>query len=330
MTDTDPDPPMTGLWLEDGELCLRRDLQVPDPPDGEARVRVLRAGICNTDLELLRGYTPFRGVPGHEFVGRVDAGAPELGGERVVGEINAVCGRCARCRRGLSNHCGRRTVLGIVDRHGAFADYLTLPTRNLHRVPDSISDDEATFIEPLAAALRIVEQTSIGAADRVAVVGDGKLAQLVVRVLARTGCELVAVGHHRDKLALLDEHARTVLEEEVDGGEFDLAVDCAGRASGFDTARRLLRPRGTLVLKSTYAGELEFDASAVVVDEMTIVGSRCGPFEPALDLLRRDAVDVEPLIDARYPLARGAEAVEHAGRPETMKVLVDIEPSGPR
>ncbi len=316
---------MKGLVLNEGILELRSDLPVPDPVRGEVLVRVLRAGICNTDLELCKGYYPFNGVLGHEFVGVVERGDAAWLGRRVVGEINAVCGQCAACRVGRRSHCLQRTVLGIVGRDGAFAEYLTLPQENLHAVPDAITTDRATFVEPLAAALQIQQQVHIVPDARVLVVGDGKLGQLVAQTLALTGCHLVVVGRHDRKLAMLSARGiATAREGEVETGAFDLAVECTGNAGGFATARQALRARGTLVMKSTYAGALHIDASAVVVDEITLVGSRCGPFHPALCLLARGDVDVDCLVEAHVDLARGAEAFARAGARGAMKILIDI------
>jgi len=313
------------LWLEDRQLNLRDDVPRPDPPPGEALVRVLKAGICNTDVELTRGYHPFTGIPGHEFVGVVEGGSALLGGRRVVGEINAVCGTCRACAAGRRTHCERRTVLGIVGRHGAFAEYLTLPVANLHLVPDSVSTEVAVFTEPLAAALEIQQQIAIGPGDRVLVVGDGKLGQLVAQTLALTGCGLRVVGRHDAKLGLLAARGiATTRDGDADRGAFDVAVECTGNPDGFSIAQRALRPRGTLVLKSTYAGALTLDASGVVVNELTLVGSRCGPFSPALELLATRRVAVEPLIHARYPLARAVAAFEHAQRAGVLKVLVEV------
>ena len=317
---------MQALWLEGGRLTLRRDLPRPDPPDGEALIRVVRAGICNTDIELTRGYYPFRGVLGHEFVGVVDRGPRDLVGRRVVGEINAVCGSCRACRSGRRTHCERRSVLGIVARHGAFAEYLTLPIENLHLIPEAIATDAAVFVEPLAAALEIGEQVPITSDQRVLVVGDGKLGQLVAQTLALTGCQLRVVGHHDSKRALLAaRRIASVPEEAVEPQSYDVAVECSGSPTGFATARRAVRARGTLVLKSTYAGALTLDASAVVVDEITLVGSRCGPFPKALALLAGARVEVSPLVQARYPLDQALAAFEHAQRPGTLKVLLDME-----
>jgi threonine dehydrogenase-like Zn-dependent dehydrogenase len=317
---------MQAAWLEDGRLRVRDDVPVPSPPDDEALVRVLKAGICNTDIELIRGYYPFIGVLGHEFVGTVARGPEHLVDERVVGEINAVCGECVACRSERSTHCENRTVLGIVNRNGAFAEYLTLPVENLHVVPEEVSTDAATFAEPLAAALEIQQQIEIRPADRVLVVGDGKLGQLIAQTLAVTGCTLTVVGHHPQKLDLLAKRGITMrLASDVRSEKFDVAVECTGNPDGLALARSALRPRGTLVLKSTYAGDLTLDASAIVVDEITMVGSRCGPFPPALELLARHHVDVEPLIHARYPLADAEAAMGRAREPGVLKVLLEMD-----
>ncbi len=285
----------------------------------ESLVRVLRAGICNTDLEIVKGYMGFRGVLGHEFVGIVEEGA--LRGARVVGEINAYDGTCPTCLRGDVTHCPNRTTLGIVNRDGAFAEYLTLPTRNLHRVPDSISDAQAVFVEPLAAACEITDRIHIRPTDRVCVLGDGKLGLLCAQVLHLTGCDLLTVGRHTNKLEIL--HRRgiaTATDPNSIHGQFDVVVDCTGHASGFDLARRLTRPRGTLVLKSTFHGGQDMAFAPIVIDEISIVGSRCGPFVPALRLLEKKLVDVDSLISAEYPLTRGIEAFERAVAPGVIKV----------
>jgi threonine dehydrogenase-like Zn-dependent dehydrogenase len=316
---------MNALWLENNQLSLKTDLPLPVPTPDEARVRVLRAGICNTDLELLRGYYPYSGIPGHEFVGVVEQGPDHLQGQRVVGEINAVCGQCHFCLNNVPTHCENRTVLGIVNRHGAFAEYLTLPVKNLYPVPENVSTDAASFTEPLAAALEIQQQVTVSAAEKVLVVGDGKLGQLVAQTLALTGCDLLVVGRHQDKLANLEDRGIQVgLADAVTDRAFDVSVECTGNPDGFAIARRALRPRGTLVLKSTYAGLLTIDASSLVVDEITLVGSRCGPFAPALELLRTGQVDVQPLIHAHYPLFDGLAAFEQAQQRGVLKVLLDV------
>lgn len=317
---------MKALWLQNNQLQLLGDLPVPEPPLGEALVRVVRAGICNTDLELLKGYYPYHGILGHEFVGIVERGAEEFLGQRVVGEINAVCHQCRFCLRGQPTHCENRSVLGIVNRQGAFAEYLTLPVENLHLVPESVSTDAATFTEPLAAALEIQQQVAVSGSDRVLVVGDGKLGQLVAQTLALTGCDLLVVGRHREKLDYLAALGiQTGLAEAVTDRSFDLSVECTGNEAGFAIARRALRSRGTLVLKSTYAGQLTFDASSLVVDEITLIGSRCGPFAPALELLATKQVDVEPLIHARYRLDEGLAAFDRAQSRGVLKVLLEMD-----
>jgi threonine dehydrogenase-like Zn-dependent dehydrogenase len=304
-----------GLWLENQELQFREDLPQAAAAPGEVVVRMLVAGICNTDVELTRGYYPFAGIPGHEFVGlRQD-------GRRVVGEINVACGTCATCFRGDRTHCERRTVLGIAGRNGAFAESVALPTGNLHVVPDEISDEEAVFVEPLAAALEIQEQVRITTEHRVLVVGDGKLGQLVAQTLALTGCNLIVLGHHAEKLVLLEKRG-IATAAAAEPRTFDIAVDCTGNPSGFDVARQALRPRGILVMKSTYTGSLNLNASSLVVDEITVIGSRCGPFVKAIDLLRDRRVDVRPLIDSTYSLADGVKAFQRAVQPGALKVLI--------
>lgn len=317
---------MRALWLEGRALRLREDVPLPAPPPGEALVRVRLAGVCNTDLELVRGYYPYAGVPGHEFVGVVEEApaAPEWVGRRVVGEINAVCGACPTCLAGRPTHCERRTVLGIAGRHGAFATHLRLPVANLHAVPQAVPDDVAVFAEPTAAALEVQEQVRVSPDDRVVVVGAGKLGHLAAQTLATTGCRLLVVGRSPRPLALLAARGiATATADAVEPRRADLAVECTGNPEGLEIARRAVRPRGTIVLKSTYHGTAAIDMAPLVVDEITLVGSRCGPFAPALDLLARGAVDPRPLVEARYPLREAVVAFEHAARPGTLKVLVD-------
>jgi threonine dehydrogenase-like Zn-dependent dehydrogenase len=315
-----------GLWLEGTSLRIRDDLAEPVPPPGEALVRILRAGVCNTDLEMVRGYFTYTGVPGHEFVGVVERapGAEEWVGRRVVGEINASCHACPTCRAGRPTHCPTRTVLGIVKRHGVHAERALLPVASLHEVPSAIGDDAAVFTEPLAAALRIREQVKVGPGDRVVVVGSGKLGNLVAQTLALTGCDLTVIGRNADTLRpLATRGIRTGGVEALQPGRADLAVECTGNPDGFAIARQAVRPRGTVVLKSTYHGELAMNVAMVVVDEITLVGSRCGPFAPALDLLARGLVDVRPLLADRFPLVDAPRAYERAARPGTLKVLID-------
>jgi threonine dehydrogenase-like Zn-dependent dehydrogenase len=258
-------------------------------------------------------------------VGIVEEGPPVVAGKRVVGEINAVCGACEPCLAGRPTHCDRRNVLGIIGRNGAFAEYLTLPAENLHVVPDGIANDEAVFTEPLAAALEIQEQITIAPLDRVLVVGDGKLGQFIARTLALTGCSLTVAGRHESKLELLRPFGiRTATADAIAPRSFDIAVECSGSPAGFELARRALRARGTLVMKSTYAGELTINASSLVVDEITLIGSRCGPFAKALELLSERQLDPTPMIHARYPLRQALDAFAHAQKPGVLKVLIEM------
>ena len=297
----------------------------PSPRPNEALIRVMRAGVCNTDLEIVKGYMGFSGVLGHEFVGVVES-APdkELVGRRVVGEINCACGSCDMCKRGLSRHCPTRTVLGIAGRDGAFAERLALPVANLHIVPDGLPDDEAVFTEPVAAAFEIIEQLpQLGPTHSVAVLGDGKLGLLVAQVLATTGCRLLSVGKHAEKLRILQARGiRTALLGDLPNEQFDVVADCTGSASGFEMANKLVRPRGTIVLKSTVAGAAPMNLAPLVINEITVIGSRCGPFPPALDALRTRSVDVRPLIAATYPIEEGVAAVQHAARKGTLKIIL--------
>lgn len=316
---------MKALWLADRALSVR-DIPVPDAAAaGEALIRVSLSGVCGTDLELVRGYYPYDGVLGHEFVGEVvESPDPDWLGERVVGEINDACGICAACRAGRPTHCESRTVLGIVNRTGCHAEYVSLPVANLHRVPDAVSDDAAVFTEPLAAAVEIPEQVHIAATDRVLLVGAGRLGQLVAQVLALTGARLEVVARHALQRALLRSRGIASIEvDEVDMRAYDVVVEATGSPSGLDLAREALRPRGTLVLKSTYAGEVTLNLSPFVVDEITVVGSRCGPFAPALRMLERGDIDPTPLIAERFALSDAVQAMERAAERGVMKVLLE-------
>ncbi len=316
---------MHGLWFEDQRLSYREDLPRPEPGPDEALLRVLTAGICRTDLELLRGYQDFRGIPGHELVAVVEQGPDELLGARVVSEINIGCGLCPSCRKGLAGHCSHRQALGIRGRNGACTQWCTVPVANLHVVPGQITNDEAVHVEPLAAALRIQEQVPVGAEDRVLVVGDGKVGQLVARSLALTGCQLLVVGHHQHKLAMLAALGIATCHSAVpDAASFDVAVECTGNPDGFASAQHALRPRGTLVLKSTYAGRLTCDAAALVVNEISVIGSRCGPFKLALELLAAGRIDLTGLIDHHYPLADGEQAFAAAAAAGAGKIVLDV------
>jgi alcohol dehydrogenase len=318
---------MRALYF-DGQLRLRSDYPDPVPPPGEALIHTRLAGICNTDLEIMRGYMGFKGVLGHEFVGTVVRAddAPGLVGRRVVGEINAYCGRCPTCLRGDPTHCPRRTTLGIDRRDGVMADYFTLPARLLHPVPDALPDEWAVFAEPMAAACEIAERNHVRPTDRVIVLGDGKLGLLVAQVLQLTGCDLLAVGRHPEKLGILERRGIRVqlAGEKVEPGA-DVVVEATGSVEGFAVARALVRPRGTLVLKSTFHGDVALNLSMLVVDEVTVTGSRCGPFPPALRLLTQRLVDVEALIHETLPLEAGPAAFERAAAPGVLKVLLKVD-----
>ena len=313
----------------DGQLRLVVDRPEPLPPPGEARIRTILAGICNTDLEVMRGYAGFGGVLGHEFVGVVDwAEDRSWIGRRVVGEINVGCGVCATCRAGQPGHCPSRTALGIRGRDGALAEFFCLPVANLHLVPAEVPDRAAVFVEPLAAACQLLEQVYVRPTDRVVVVGDGKLGLLAAQVLALTGCDLAVIGRHEEKLGILARRGiETRLSDEGLEGA-DLVVECTGQPVGFQAAQRLARPRGTLALKSTYHGLVEADLSRLVVDEVRVVGSRCGPFGAALRLLAQGLVDVTSLIHAEMRLDEALAAFDLAARPGVLKVLVRASPSG--
>lgn len=311
----------------DGALHYETALPLPSRKDGESLIRVSMAGICNTDREILRGYMGFRGVPGHEFVGIVEESSdPALNGVRVVGEINCPCGFCELCSRGLGKHCSDRTVVGIQGRDGAFAEYLVLPERNLHVVPDNLSDEEAVFTEPLAAAFEILESVHIAPEDRVLVIGAGKLGKLVAMVLQGTGCRLiVVVAHEGDRAFLASMGIVCVTPGEAEKlPRFDLVVECSGSTSGFTAACNSVRPRGTIVQKSTYADSIDFDISRLVVDEVRIVGSRCGPFAPALRALAARQVRVDSLVSRVFPLGRGEAAFAAAAAGEQGKILFKI------
>lgn len=308
----------------DTRLSFRKDYPDPKPGPGEALIRVTLAGICATDLEIVRGYMVYRGIPGHEFVGIVEESPDrEWIGRRVVGEINAACGRCPTCQRGRPTHCPHRTVLGIEGRDGVFAEYLTLPVANLHAVPENVPDEEAVFAEPLAAAFRIPEQVVIGPESQVYVLGDGRLGLLVAQVLHATGCRLTLIGKHREKLALAGQRGiRTLSVAEMPVDPADIVVDCTGSPAGLQQAISLTRPLGTLVLKTTCADPFSFNPSPLVIHEITVVGSRCGPFPVALEALRTGTVRVTPMIHEIFPLSDGIRAFETAGTPGVLKVLL--------
>lgn len=311
----------------DGNLALK-EIPAPKTAPGESLVRVRAAGICNTDVEITRGYMDFSGILGHEFVGTVESSPDErLVGSRVVGEINAGCGQCTFCRKGLQRHCPDRTVLGILGRNGALAEYLTLPEANLIRVPDGIPDEKAVFTEPLAAAVEILEQVAIRPADSVLIIGDGKLGMLIGMVLRLIGSDLLVVGKHAEKLEIWKGMGgETVLLDQLESttDRFDVVVEASGHPSGWALATRKVKPRGIIVLKSTYHGALDFNAAPLVIDEITVVGSRCGPFAPAVRMMNAGLVDPLPLLTATFSLQDGEEAFRKAQEKETLKVVLKM------
>jgi threonine dehydrogenase-like Zn-dependent dehydrogenase len=309
-----------------GALKLDPGYPEPKPGPGEVLVAVRLAGICATDLEVARGYMGFTGVLGHEFVGTVVKGPRSWRNKRVVAEINCVCSRCEMCQRGLANHCRRRTVLGIAGRDGVFAELVAVPERNLHAVPDAVSDEQAVFVEPLAAALQIIKQCPIEKRMRVAVVGPGRLGALVAQVLQSTGCDLEVIGRTELTLNFCEKRGirATGVSELVPRGDRDVVVECSGSPDGFALALKLLRPRGTLVLKSTYAEPKPLDLTAIVVHELIVQGSRCGPFPDAISALACGQVDVESMISRQLPLERGLEAFELAADSRYIKILLKI------
>ena len=308
----------------DGKAAIKEQPR-PEPGDGEVLVRVLMAGICGTDLQVLKGYHDFTGIMGHEFVGKV--GGPEASpwlGKRVVGEINIGCGNCDLCRRGLGRHCRQRRVLGLKDHDGAFASYLTLPAANLHVVPPGVPDEMAVFTEPLAAALRVQETASVAPEARVLVVGDGCLGLLSAWVLALTGAEVHLAGHHSEHLKLAQPRGIvTYLADNLPKGDYDIVVEASGNPTGLELALVRVRPQGAVVLKSTYVDRFPLDPASLVVPEVRLLGSRCGPFPDALRLLQEGLIDPEPLIDRIFLLSQGLEALDWAQRPGMLKVLLD-------
>jgi threonine dehydrogenase-like Zn-dependent dehydrogenase len=278
----------------DQSLSFQPRYRDPQPGDGDTLIKVRQAGICATDLEITKGYMGFRGVLGHEFVGEV-ASSPDkaLVGQRVVGEINVVCGRCDLCVAGLSSHCRNRSVLGILNRDGAFAEYVRLPSLNLHALPKTIDDDQAVFVEPLAAAFQVLKQIQLDGRKWVTVLGDGRLGLLVAQVLRNAGCPVRVIGKHADKLALCEKWQ--------------------------------IRPRGTIVLKSTFAAGKPLNLAPLVIDEIQVIGSRCGPFREAIRALAEKQVDVVSLIHRRMKLEQGVEAMDLAGRPGVLKVILTID-----
>jgi threonine dehydrogenase-like Zn-dependent dehydrogenase len=315
---------MIAVHLEDGRIEVRK-VPRPSRPKGFALIRLVCAGICNTDLELQRGYYGFQGTPGHEFVGDViEADDFALVGKRVVGEINLACGECAWCRRGLGRHCPNRAVLGIVKHPGAFSEYFTLPERNLHVVPDAIPTAHAVFTEPLAAACEILDQVAIPRGGEVAVLGDGKLGLLVVEVLAAHGASVHLYGRHVKKLRIARESgAETYTGDVYPSARYDWVVEATGTPEGLRQAVHMVRPRGTVIMKSTIYGSVALDSAPVIVNEITLVGSRCGRFEPALALLADGMPGLDDMISDRFPLSEAPRAFERATEKGVLKVLLN-------
>jgi threonine dehydrogenase-like Zn-dependent dehydrogenase len=309
---------------------LAFDPRRPEPPtsEGDTLIKVKLAGICSTDLEICKGYMGFKGTLGHEFVGTVVSSPDKnLNGQRVVGEINVVCGRCDLCLSGLSTHCRNRSVLGIQNHDGAFADYVRLPAMNLHALPSHVDDDHAVFVEPLAAACQILKQIKLDGRKWVTVLGDGRLGLLCAQVLRNAGCPVRLVGKHADKLALCEKWSirSRLLNDISPRHDQDVVVDCTGSADGFELAMAMVRPRGTLVLKSTVAQGKPLNLAPLVIDEIQVVGSRCGPFKDAIRALAEKSVDVTSLIQRRMRIEQGVEAMQVAGRPGMLKVLLSVE-----
>lgn len=332
---------MKALVCRETGLVLDQNCPMPIPVDGEALIHVLLTGICNTDLEIVRGYKDFQGVLGHEFVGIVEdiygceaySQYEYLIGKRIVGEINAACHKasCFYCQQGIPTHCPNRTTLGILNRNGTFAEYLTLPIENLHLVPENVSDEEAVFVEPLAANFEILEQVHLEPTENVVILGDGKMGQLVAQVLTLSGGKISMVGKHEEKLALAQkcgvftyflEDARSFTLKN--GQRADMVIECTGSAQGLEMALRLVRARGTVILKSTVAEKSLIHLAPIVVDEIKIQGSRCGPFTAALRALEQKLVDIHPLISAYYTLDQGISAFQYADKKDVLKVLMQV------
>jgi threonine dehydrogenase-like Zn-dependent dehydrogenase len=310
----------------DQRRVILADRPVPEPGPGEALVRVRLAGICGTDLEMVQGYMRFAGVPGHEFVGKVERcdSAPQWVGRRVVGEINAACGACEACAKGHGRHCPTRTVMGILGRDGAMATHCVLPVANLHEVPAHLGDEHAVFAEPIAAALEVAETAHVKPSHEVLMLGDGRLAQAIGQVLLLIGCDLTVAGKHRNKLDILQSRgARTVAHDEIPDRKWDIVVEATGSPDGPAQALARCRPLGTVCLKSTVAAGAGIPVVPTIVDEIRVVGSRCGPFAPALRLLASGRIEVAPLISGVWPLEKAPEAFVFAQSREVLKVLLD-------
>lgn len=311
------------------ELKITKNYPMPEPQEGEALIKILTAGICNTDIEITKGYMGFSGVLGHEFVGiveKINSSNQELLKQRIVGDINCDCGSCEYCLKGLETHCPIRTVLGIFNKNGCFADYITLPIKNLHKVPENVSNKEAVFTEPLAAAFEILDQIQITPTDRVLILGDGKLGLLISLVLNLTQAEITLVGKHQEKLDIAkNQNVNTkLLPDLIVEKKYDVVVEATGSINGFELAQKLVKPRGTIVLKSTIASEKALNLAPIVIDEIKIIGSRCGPFKPALRALEKKLIDVTPLISKEFNFNEAEEAFELSKTKRILKVLINF------
>ncbi len=314
---------MRAIVFNDTELSYQPHY-TPKPIASAVEVEVLQAGICDTDLQLIRGYMGFSGVLGHEFVGIAKSGRFE--GQRVVGEINCACLNCDSCVHGFTNHCPHRTVVGILNHDGAFAESVWIPEKNLHAIPESISNDEAVFVEPLAAAFQIPSQLDLSQLENIVVLGDGRLGNLCAQVIARSCEQLLVVGKHSEKLKRLSSHgiATSLLSEVNTGRTADLVVDCTGSPSGLSTAFQIIKPRGTIVLKSTFADQEIPNLAPIVIEELNIVGSRCGPFKTAIESLTLKEIDVTSLITSRFSIESAIDAFEAAQQKDQLKVILEI------
>jgi threonine dehydrogenase-like Zn-dependent dehydrogenase len=314
---------MRALHWDGNQLQLRGTYPEPQVQENWGLIRIHLAGICSTDLQILKGYMGFTGVPGHEFVGEVVAGIPALLGKRVVGEINFACGTCNWCHRQLGRHCSNRQVMGILNADGSFAEYMSVPVANLHEVPENISDEAAVFTEPLAAAFEILEQIHLHPGAEVVVLGDGKLGLLCAQVLHVAGARVTVVGKHEKKLSVLRQLGmRAIVHTDWQPRPVEIVIEATGTTDGLSQAISIVRPRGTLVLKSTVAQAHNLLLAPLVINEVTVVGSRCGPFPPALQALAQRQLSVTPLIDKIYSLSEGVAAVQHAAQPGVLKVLL--------
>ncbi len=319
---------MRALVFDNG-LSFQSARPEPGRDEGECLIKVRQAGICATDLEIMRGYMGFSGILGHEFVGEVveAPSAKQWIGKRVVGEINIVCGHCDLCLSGLSSHCRNRTVLGILKKDGAFADFVRLPAINLHEVPAGVEDEAAVFVEPLAAAFQVIKQVNLDGKKWVTVLGDGRLGLLCAQVLRNAGCPVRVIGKHADKMRLCDQwgiRSRAVKDISPRHDQ-DVVIDCTGSAAGLEMAMQLVRPRGTIVLKSTVADGKALNLAPIVIDEINVVGSRCGPFKEAIKALSEKNIDVTSMIHRRMKIEQGVEAMELAAKPGVLKVLLTME-----